>query len=30
VAVAREYDWSGQMARMTDLIEQALARTPEL
>jgi glycosyltransferase involved in cell wall biosynthesis len=30
VAVAREYDWSGQMARMTELIEQALARTPEL
>jgi glycosyltransferase involved in cell wall biosynthesis len=30
VAVAREYDWSGQMARMTQLIEQALARPPEL
>ena len=29
VAVAREYDWSGQMARMTELIEQALARTPQ-
>jgi glycosyltransferase involved in cell wall biosynthesis len=27
VAVARQYEWSGQMARMTELIRQALARS---
>lgn len=26
LAVARQYEWSGQMARMTELIEHALAR----
>jgi len=26
LAVARQYEWSGQMARMTELIEQALTR----
>jgi glycosyltransferase involved in cell wall biosynthesis len=25
-AAARQYDWNGQMARMSELIEQALAR----
>jgi len=30
IAAARQYDWSGQMARMNELIEQALARPSAL